>query len=66
MINTESDSIATNYRIAKVEFEKSWIEKTMVTCKYNQSRAAIRLGMSRGSLRTKLKEYFGSKYFRNS
>jgi Fis family transcriptional regulator, factor for inversion stimulation protein len=34
----------------------------MEHCKYNQSRAAIMLGISRGTLRTKLRRYFDDKY----
>lgn len=31
-------------------------------CRYNQSRAANMLGISRGTFRTKLKKYFDDKY----
>lgn len=55
-----------SYRVAKTEFEKAWLEKTMEDCKYNQSKAANRLGMSRGCLRMRLEKYFGNKYFRDS
>jgi DNA-binding protein Fis len=55
-----------SYKLAKSELEKVWIEKTMHECKYNQSKAALRLEMSRGSLRSKLAEHFGDKYFRDS
>ena len=34
----------------------------MENCRYNQSRAAIVLGVSRGTLRTKLKRYFDDQY----
>ena len=34
----------------------------MEYCKYNQSRAAIVLGISRGTLRIKLKLYFDEQY----
>jgi DNA-binding protein Fis len=34
----------------------------MVMCKYNQSKAATALGVSRGTLRTKLKAYFGKEF----
>lgn len=54
------------YRSVKAKLEKFWIEKTMNECKYNQSKAANRLGMSRGCLRMKLEKYFGNKYFRDS
>ena len=58
--------MSETYKSAKAEFEKGWIERVMQECKYNQSRAAIKLDMSRGTLRYKLKEYFGNKYFRDS
>lgn len=44
--------------------EKHVIRLAMKRCKGNQSIAALALGISRGTLRTKLKEYFGDKYFR--
>jgi DNA-binding protein Fis len=31
-------------------------------CRYNQCRAAILLGVSRGTLRARLKYYFGDQY----
>ncbi len=54
------------YIIAKQVFEKHWLAKTMQECKYNQSRAAIRMGMSRGTLRAKLREHFQNEYFRDT
>jgi DNA-binding protein Fis len=42
--------------------EASYIEHVYSVSKYNQVRAAINLGISRGCLRMKLKEYFGDKY----
>lgn len=44
--------------------EKHVIKLAMKRCKGNQSVAALALGISRGTLRTKLKQYFGDKYFR--
>jgi DNA-binding protein Fis len=38
----------------------------MHSTKYNQSKAAIKMGWSRGTLRGKLKEHFGNEYFRDS
>lgn len=55
----------TTFKKAKEQLEKVWIENTMLDCKLNQSKAAIKLGLSRGSLRTKLAKHFGNKYFRN-
>jgi len=47
---------------ALVKAEEAVIENAYIRSKYNQSRAARLLGISRGSLRTKLKTYFGDKY----
>lgn len=44
--------------------EKHVIKLAMERCKWNQSAAALALGISRGTLRTKLERYFGDKYFR--
>lgn len=42
--------------------EKEIILIAMKTNKYNQSKAATNLGVSRGTLRTKLKQYFGEEF----
>jgi DNA-binding NtrC family response regulator len=47
------------------ELEADVLTLTLHVCKFNQSRTAIALGWSRGTLRTKLKHHFGEKYFRN-
>lgn len=44
------------------ELEKQYIEHIHEICRYNQSRTARMLGVSRGTLRKKLKHYFGDKY----
>lgn len=44
------------------QLEAMYIEYVYEQAKYNQSRAAKMLDISRGSLRMKLKEYFGNKY----
>ena len=43
--------------------EKHVIQLAIERCKGNQSTAALALGISRGTLRTKLRKYFGAKYF---
>jgi len=48
------------------DFESSYIQHVLALCLYNQSKAAKKLGMSRGCLRMKMKEYYGDKYFRDS
>lgn len=44
------------------DLEAKYIEHVYSVSKYNQVRAAKNLGISRGCLRMKLKEYFGDKY----
>jgi DNA-binding protein Fis len=41
---------------------KELMEVLMINCRYNQSKAAKALGISRGKLRSDLKKYFGDKY----
>lgn len=44
------------------EVESAMYEAIMKFTKGNQSRAALLLGVSRGTLRTKLKHYFGTTH----
>ena len=50
------------YKFVLEEIEIPLFKAVMEHCKYNQSRAAIMLGISRGTLRTKLRSYFDDKY----
>jgi DNA-binding protein Fis len=50
------------YKFVLEEIETPLFRAVMEHCKYNQSRAAIMLGISRGTLRTKLRRYFDDKY----
>lgn len=50
------------YEFVLEEIETPLFKAVMEHCKYNQSRAAILLGISRGTLRTKLRRYFDDKY----
>lgn len=50
------------YKLVLEEIEVPLFKAVMEHCKYNQSRAAIMLGISRGTLRTKLRQYFDDKY----
>lgn len=50
------------YQFVLEEIEAPLFKAVMEHCKYNQSRAAITLGISRGTLRTKLRYYFDDKY----
>lgn len=60
------DTKELSYEDALATLEAAYLEKTMKDTKYNQSRAAIKMGLSRGTLRTKLREHFGSLYFRDA
>ena len=51
-----------NYDIIMKRVEADLLEFAMMQTQYNQSKAAKSLGISRGSLRSKLKEYFGNQY----
>lgn len=53
------------YQLVMEEIEVPLLKSVMEYCKYNQSRAAIMLGVSRGTLRTKLRKYFDDKYASN-
>ena len=50
------------YMFVLEEIETPLFRAVMEHCKYNQSRAAYMLGISRGTLRTKLRRYFDDKY----
>jgi DNA-binding protein Fis len=50
------------YEFVLEEVETPLFRAVMEHCKYNQSRASKILGISRGTLRTKLREYFDDKY----
>ena len=50
------------YQFVLEEIETPLFKAVMEHCKYNQSRAAVMLGISRGTLRTKLRHYFDDKY----
>lgn len=50
------------YQFVLEEVEMPLFRAVMEHCKYNQSRAALMLGISRGTLRTKLRQYFDDKY----
>lgn len=50
------------YQFVMEEVETPLFKAVMEHCKYNQSRAALMLGISRGTLRTKLRKYFDDQY----
>jgi DNA-binding protein Fis len=43
-------------------FEARAVEYAMVASRYNQSKAALMLGISRGNFRAKLDKFFKDKY----
>ena len=53
----ENTSIDNLYEIVLDEVEQALLEETMKHTKRNQSKAAILLGLNRGTTRKKLKRY---------
>lgn len=51
------------YEIVLNEIEPPLLQALMEHTRYNQSKAASILGLSRGTIRKKLALYFGEKYF---
>ena len=70
--NKEDTIMSKEFNICLVEghdttkglekLEAAYIQHVYELAKWNQSRAAAMLDISRGCLRTKLKTYFGDKY----
>lgn len=58
MLNINVSNLGTALKDA----EKQILEAAMVQNKFNQSKAAKSVGLSRGAFRYKLKEYFPNKY----
>ncbi len=50
------------YNLMLEVIEKPMLRTVMEMMRYNQSKAAKALGISRGTLRTKLKEYFDDEF----
>jgi DNA-binding protein Fis len=50
------------YDLVLEEIETPLFKVVMEHCKYNQSKAAHVLGISRGTLRTKLRRYFDDQF----
>lgn len=50
------------YQLIIEEIEGPLFRSVMELTRYNQSKAARVLGLSRGTLRTKLKHYFGDEF----
>jgi len=64
MDTTFSITLDNGHNISKglKTLEAEYIEHVYKVSKYNQVKASQNLGISRGCLRMKLKEYFGDKY----
>lgn len=50
------------YKLVIEEIEMPLYKAVIEYCRYNQCRAAILLGVSRGTLRARLKYYFDDQY----
>lgn len=56
------DSVLNLYQLIIEEIEAPLFRTVMEMTRYNQSKAARVLGVSRGTLRTKLKRYFDDEF----
>jgi len=63
-LNTMStkDGVCNLYQLIVEEVEAPLFRTVMEMTRYNQSKAARVLGVSRGTLRTKLKRYFDDEF----
>jgi DNA-binding protein Fis len=62
LLSSSDKKIVDLYSLVMEEIEMPLYKIVMEHCRYNQSRAAIVLGISRGTLRAKLKRYFDDQY----
>lgn len=62
LADMKGQNITCLYDIMMELIEQPLFQAVMEHCKYNQSKAAKVMGISRGTLRTKLKQYFDDKY----
>lgn len=61
-LQAHSNNIVDLYKLVMEEVEEPLYKSAIEYCRYNQSRAAAILGVSRGTLRSKLKYYFDDQY----
>ena len=61
-INNKTDENPNLYKSLLDIIEPPLLKALMEHCRYNQSRVAQKLGLSRGTLRHKLIEHFGDQY----
>lgn len=62
MDSMDKDSISNLYDLLMEQIEPALFKTVIERSKYNQSRAASMLGLSRGTLRKKLSKYFDDQY----
>lgn len=62
LADMKGQNITCLYDMMTELIEQPLLQAVMEHCKYNQSKAAKVMGVSRGTLRTKLKQYFDDKY----
>lgn len=61
-LQTNGNNIVDLYKLVIEEVEEPLYKCAIEYCRYNQSRAAAILGVSRGTLRSRLKHYFDDQY----
>ena len=59
---TKGQDVRDMYDMVIEQMEQPLLQAVIEHCKYNQSRACKALGISRGTLRKKLKKHFDDKY----
>lgn len=62
LVEMKGQDITDMYDMVIEQIEQPLFQAVIEHCKYNQSKAAKILGISRGTLRTTLKKYFDDKY----
>jgi Fis family transcriptional regulator len=58
----ETQGVTNLHDMVLEQVEPALLKAVIEHCKYNQSKAAVLLGISRGTCRMKLKKYFDDKY----
>ncbi len=61
-LKKHNKDIVDLYKLVIEEVEEPLYKCAIEHCRYNQSRAAAILGVSRGTLRSRLKHYFDDQY----
>jgi Fis family transcriptional regulator len=61
----ETQGVTNLHDMVLEQIEPALFKSVIEHCKYNQSKAAILLGLSRGTCRMKLKKYFDDQYCGN-